>query len=205
MNETELKCLLMDFLLEKYPDCQFIGSEIPYMSRKRWVDALLITKENDLIAFEIKSDIDTLSRLAGQIDDAITTFNELYVVTSARYKNKNIVSLLPKNVGYLYIEKNQQKVVKKGKYIKRLSKENLTRFLWKSDLEKYCKGNGPNLETMRKVFIKTFSTIEIKNIVVEVLISRYKSRFDMFKQNKGKNKTIYEDLDYLTKSFDFRF
>lgn len=202
MNETELKCLLIDFLLEQYPDCQLIGSEIPYISRKRWVDALLITKENNLIVFEIKSDIDTLKRLDGQIEDAITTFNELYVVTSSKYRN--IASLLPKNVGYLFIEKEKQKVVKKAKHLKRLSKENLTRFLWKSDLEKFCRCNNQSIELMRNSFIKSFSTSEIKDIVVQTLLNRYATRFDMFKQNRGQNKTILEDLDYLTKAFDFR-
>lgn len=203
MNETILKCLLIDFLLKTYPECLFIGSEIPYISRKRWVDALLITKENDIIAFEIKSDMDTLNRLAGQIEDATTTFNELYVVTSSKYKDKNIVSQLPKNVGYLYLDNNTQKIIKKAKYAKRLSKENLTSFLWKTDLEKFCKSDSRNLEIMRKNFIKKHSIAEIKNIVVKVLLQRYEVRFDMFKKNRSINKTISEDLDYLTKSFDF--
>lgn len=203
MKADELKCLLIDYLLELYPDCLLIGSEIPYLSRKRWVDILLITKERELIAFEIKSDIDTLNRLEGQIRDAEKTFNQVYIVFSTKFKDKKLEFPYSKNVGYIYIDKKEQNIIRKSKNISRLSKYNLCFFLWKSDLNKYFKDKSLSVEKMREIFIKSNTIKDIKNCVIDVLLLRYKKRFQFFKNDRSK-KTILADLHNLTTSFDNR-
>lgn len=198
MNEKKLKCVLIDYLMDVYPSALLIGVEVPFISMKRRVDVLLITQDKQLIAFEIKSDQDTLRRLNDQITDYRKTFDKLFVVTSNKYKD--ICQSLHKTIGCIYYNNNIN-ITRDASTIKRLSKHNLSFFLQRNDFQKIgYHQNLPILE-LRKKIVDSSTIQSLRNLAINSLLNRYSERFSLFKTYK-ENKTTLQDLDYLTKSFD---
>lgn len=202
MDEKILKIRLIDHILSnKYPKCKLIGVEVPFVSMKRRVDVLVITGNKELIAFEIKSDLDSLKRLHGQMKDYKKTFDKLYIVTSAKYKNICDKDSNNTSVGYIYINGKVDER-KKAKPIKKFNKECLARFLLKTDLINLGYNKHDTVEQIRKQLIKdTKNTETLRKLAIESLLHRYSKRFELFKKHK-EQKTLLSDLDYLTKDFD---
>lgn len=198
MNEKELKCKLIDYILSVFPDCVLIGVEVPFISMKRRVDVLLITDKHELIAYEIKSDADSLRRWEDQKRDYLQTFDKLYIVTSEKFKD---IKLHNNSVGRIYINGSvKEKHV--AKTINRLNKEHLAYFLWKEEIVKMGYSKTESVEILRAKLIKKSKNIAtIRNLAIKSLLKRYGNRFDIFKRYK-ENKTNLADLDYLTKDFD---
>lgn len=199
MNEKKIKCILIDYLMEIYPQALLIGVEIPYISMKRRVDVLLITEEKQLIAFEIKSDQDNLKRLPEQITDYKQTFDKLYIVTSKKYND--VIKKVSKNIGGISINGRIYNT-RSATQTKRLSKKNLSYFLQKRDFHQLGFASNLPIFSLRNKLIKMYSTAQIHEFAIKSLLCRYSSRFELFKKYKERN-TTEQDLDYLTKSFDF--
>ena len=110
--KKKIKAVLIDYLLKNKSHERIICAELPFLGGKRWADIVEL-KENSLIAYEIKSDLDSFTRLEGQLDDYINTFNEVYVILSKKFigKEKN----LPKRVGYFWIDLDKEEVILKKK------------------------------------------------------------------------------------------
>ncbi|MCM1224752.1 MAG: sce7726 family protein, partial [Lachnospiraceae bacterium] len=161
MDEKKLKLRLIDYILgAKYPKCKLIGVEVPFVSMKRRVDVLVITGNKELIAFEIKSDLDSLRRLHGQMKDYKKTFDKLYIVTSAKYKDICDEDSNRTSVGYIYINGKVDER-KRAKSIKKLDKECLARFLLKADLINLGYDKHNTVEHIRKQLIRDTKSTEI--------------------------------------------
>lgn len=78
-------------------------TEIPYLYGNRKAD-LVVIHDNKSIAYEIKSELDNLTKLNEQIRDYQEVFNEVYVVIADKFKISQEIKNLPKNIG-LIIEK----------------------------------------------------------------------------------------------------
>ena len=200
MNEKEIKCILIDYLMKKYPN-GIIAVEVPFLAGQRRVDVMLIT-ENELVAFEIKSELDSLRRLEGQLIDYQETFTQVYVILSEKFKQQHsIISLLPQNVGYGFLKTKSREICIKrnAKKRTRLSKENLSFFLWRKDLQALGRSND-SANSLRKKFIKNNSVIMILAMAIEAIRARYEIRFNDFKKSKSKY-THLEDLEDLTTTY----
>ena len=81
-DAKHIKTRLIDYLLENY-ETEIIGLEVPYLFGYRRADLVTII-DNKTIAFEIKSELDSLSKLPAQIGDYIDVFNEVYVVLAEK-------------------------------------------------------------------------------------------------------------------------
>ena len=173
MNEKHLKCALIDYLMENYPTALLIGVEIPFISMRRRVDVLMITEEKQLIAFEIKSDQDNLTRLNGQISDYKKTFDKLYIVTSNKYKN--ICKMIPNGIGCLYCNDQTIKILRESKTIKRLSKKNLSFFIQQSDFQMMGYKNLSIIDARKKI-INSTTTDLLRNFAINSILKRYSKR-----------------------------
>ncbi len=205
MDEKNLKVRLIDYILNtKYPKCKLIGVEVPFISMKRRVDVLVITGKKELVAFEIKSDLDSLKRLPGQINDYKKTFDKLYIVTSARYKDICLKEAIGDNVGYIYINGRVDEK-RKARLVKRLDKQCLAQFLLKTDIITLGYNKHRSVEILRKQLVNDARDTEtIRKLAMNSLLNRYSKRFELFKKYKEQH-TLLSDLDYLTKNFDINF
>lgn len=88
-----------------------LGNEVLYSTRQRRADLLMI-KNQLLYAFEIKSEKDKVDRLDEQLEDYLSTFDFVYLVSTQKIK-RNLKQALPKNVGFISIDHNNICVQKK--------------------------------------------------------------------------------------------
>ncbi len=102
MEWKKIKAVLIDHLLKK--SRSVICVEVPFLGGKRWADIVEL-KENSLIAYEIKSELDSFTKLKEQLYDYVNTFNEVYVILSKKFIGKH--KDLPKSVGYFWVDPNE--------------------------------------------------------------------------------------------------
>ena len=196
LDEKKIKAILIDELIKDDPTNKIICSEVPFLGGKRWVDILEI-KENSLVAYEIKSDLDNLSTIEGQINDYAETFNEVYLVLSKRFIDKYKV---PQRIGYFSVDSYQRIISLKRRSIKRiyLSKENLSYFLWREDIPYLFKKKHEDMISIRKNLIQKITTKNLHQLAIKALKKRYRHRFDLFLEERS-NKTHFSDISVLTK------
>ena len=202
LDQQKIKAILIDEIIKKN-DC-IICSEVPFLSGKRWAD-LVVLKKNTMIAYEIKSELDSLRKLSGQIRDYMDTFDKVYLVISKKFKDvlvSNKFNKWPadlKKAGIWVVNDNNRIVKQRGAIQKKHPKKsNLSYFLWKKDLKKYL-NQDKELNKLRTVFIARKNTTEIKKIAISCLEARYKQRFEMFLHDRYKQ-THIDDLRLLTDS-----
>lgn len=200
-NERQIKCRLIDALLRQFPS-SIIGTEVPFLSRRRWVDVLVISRRGDLIAYEIKSGLDSLAKLEGQARDYLSTFNRLNVIVAAKYAD-TVRTNLPTRVGYAVFDQRTTQFKYRRRAVKqdRLAKQNLTQFLWKRDLCVTSSDHGRSVDELRARFANHNTCKVIHKRAVAALRARYGLRFRTFLEEKSQF-THIEDLEYLTKRFD---
>lgn len=196
-DAKHIKTRLIDYLLENY-ETEIIGLEVPYLFGYRRADLVTIV-DNKTIAFEIKSELDSLSKLPAQIGDYIDVFNEVYVVLAEKYKRSSIISKLPQKVGIYYIDKNNKiSLQRKAREQKILNPDKLVYFFKKEEMIRLNNINSNfSLRKTREKFLKQNS---IKNIVEyskNILRNKYQEQFRTFLNEKGKY-TLKEDLHLLT-------
>lgn len=196
-DAKHIKTRLIDYLLENY-ETEIIGLEVPYLFGYRRADLVTII-DNKTVAFEIKSELDSLSKLPAQIGDYIDVFNEVYVVLAEKYKRSSIVSKLPQKVGIYYIDKNNKILLqRKAKEQKILNPDKLVYFFKKEEMIRLNNINSDfSLRKTREKFLKQNS---IKNIIEyskNILRNKYQEQFRTFLNEKGKY-TLKEDLHLLT-------
>ena len=196
-DANQVKTLLIDFLIENY-NIELIASEVPYLFGYRRAD-LVAMINNNMVAFEIKSELDSLSKLEAQINDYIDVFNKVYVVLAEKFRNYAVVSKLPKKVGILYINSNNKVInYRKAKEQKILNKEKLIYFFKKDELNKINNIDTKlSLRKTREIFLKINSTKKIVEHSKNILRNKYLTRYQTFIAEKGKY-TIEEDLSLIT-------
>jgi len=199
VNAKQLKCKLIDFLLTKFTP-RLIGIEVPFIATRRWVDVLLLTKNNVLIAFEIKSDHDNIKRLKGQLKDYKHSFRQVYTVLTTRFNKKEILTSIPVETGIILFDENTNhfSIERKAKNSSSLRKTNLAYFLWRKDLNKQTKKQTSSME-LRELFVRQNNLDSIYKAAILALEQRYEQRYKLFLKEKTQDKTHISDLDYLTK------
>ncbi len=195
-DEKKIKALLIDYLIEK-GEGHIICSEAPFLGGKRWADILEI-KENALAAYEIKSDLDSLIKLKEQLADYADTFNEIYVILSKKFAGQH--KDLPKNIGYFWVDPDKEKIILKRKSKKktRLSKKNLSCFLWKQDMPVNLRRHNESIDLTRDRIIKSSTAKFIHNLALTALKRRYADRFKLFLKEKS-DRTHFSEINVLTK------
>lgn len=196
-DASHIKTLLIDFLIENY-NIELIASEVPYLFGYRRADLVAIIN-NNMVAFEIKSELDSLSKLEAQVNDYIEVFNKVYVVLAKKFQHYSVVSKLHKKVGILYIDANDEIIYyRKAKEQKILKKEKLIYFFKKDELNKINNIDTKlSLRKTREIFLKINSTKKIVEYSKNILRNKYLTQYNKFIEEKGKY-TIEEDLSSIT-------
>lgn len=109
--EARLKAAVIDRLMSSphVDDDAVLISEMTVANWSRRAD--LVLANGNLWAFEIKSEADSLSRLAGQVQTFRTHFEKLTLVVASRFENK-VLHTLPEGVG-LWVETGEGDLVER--------------------------------------------------------------------------------------------
>ncbi|TOG98235.1 hypothetical protein CGI90_26305, partial [Vibrio parahaemolyticus] len=113
--ESELKALTLNHMLAKgyLIETDVISNEYLLRSSSRRAD-MVISKNGELWAFEIKSEADSLSRLNGQVDAYLKYFDKVIVVSASKHV-RNVMNSVPKEVAVWEVRGSNIVVVQRGR------------------------------------------------------------------------------------------
>lgn len=194
-NASFVKTSLIDFWL-KSNKADLIINEAPFFYGNRRADLIMINNQN-LLGFEIKSELDTLKNLKAQIEDYKKIFDFIYIVIDKKFKNAKELKELPKQIGILIY--NQEITIKKeAKKIKRFKKKDLISLLWRKDLETLLHNKKLDFDNLQKEAQMKLPIITIKQQILLSLKERYGRNYKYFLLDRG-NYTTIEDLRIITR------
>ena len=203
LDESTLKAQCIDFLLAEQgsePNDYVIINELNFCDGKRRAD--IIEANGFLHAYEIKSDLDTLSKLEEQIQDYKRSFDTVTVVTT----NKHLIGvqkICAKNVGILLVMKEGVRLIRAAKKYKRFSNYHLASLLSATELNQLMKllkesnSSKMSITDKRLLVAKKMEVSVLRQATINSLKSRYKNRYARFIKNKGKE-TMCDDIIELT-------
>lgn len=210
--EKEIKVAILNHLIEHNTITKntTIINELVIDSFSRRAD-LVVINNNKLIAFEIKSEADSLVRLTGQVEKYLFYFDKIIVVSTKKHIDK-IVENVPDRVGLWEFNNNDITIKHRGRTKNISEKKYFLDFLKASDLKKLSKKIDITLDYNSKGKIKEkiinslnkISFNELKIFTIETLKKRYKLSSELFISNiLLKNKVNSSDFELL-KSHTFK-
>ena len=203
-NETAIKVALIDYLVSKISADSFITKELPYSFNRRRADLVVVGEQ--LVAFEIKSDIDNLDKLCEQIDSYNKSFHSTYIVTTEKHLN-SVRKKSPSNVGIYIFKSGSINKIRKPSKRKRLDKRNLMSMIDRNVIEKnivsrHIKHSNLKAMYMEELYELATSILnqrEIEIIVRNTLSQKYLEGYSLFISERGE-KTLEDDLPLLGKA-----
>lgn len=132
--------------------------------------------------YEIKSDVDSLTRLPNQIEKYDATFDKCTIVVGEKFKNK-IEDFVPEHWGILYayvnrVGKVSLKNVRTATFNKKVSEKALLDLVWSDEIKMFLKQNkirgysNKNKFQLIELIDDHFSLPAIKNFTRETLKTR---------------------------------
>lgn len=206
LDEASIKVAVIDRLYDsgQLHDAVLIN-EMVVANWSRRTDLTVVNGK--LHAFEIKSDLDNLQRLNGQVTTYLSQFDKVTVVTTPRFINA-MKQIIPDEVELWEISEINSmsyiRVVKKGRTRLITNKRILCGFLLKNELVAFLKMNSitSSLDMPRDILIELIESLlpakKLKDFVLYALKLRYKNTFDFFHQSR-QDKTQVEDLITLSR------
>lgn len=208
LNERDIKAALIDKLFDRgMLDDAVLINEMVVANWNRRAD--LAVANGRLYAFEIKSDLDTLSRLEGQVSAYLGRFDKVIVVTTAKFSS-TIASSVPEHVEIWEVSRNHReqaigfRVIRRGLTREITCRDMLSGFLLKRELVSFLKSEGVNIlgnSTRQDIMthLRDQPVQKLRQHVLACLKNRYRTTFDTFMQQRGTQTTL-ADLDCLSKS-----
>jgi hypothetical protein len=198
-----IKTELIDFLLENNHYDLFIN-EHQFLRGNRQADLIAIS-DNMTIGYEIKSEKDSLKRLAQQIKDYSKVFNRVYLVLAEKFIKRIEIKTLSKNIGIIIVKKNREKnesheikILRKATTRILLDKSAILSLLWRKDLEKLVpKKKYTEMYDLKNYVFKKCSIKTIQKQIIISLKSRYEEAYKLFLKDRG-NYTTVEDMRIIT-------
>lgn len=187
-NETDLKVAVIDHLYARsmLNDAVLINEMVVANWSRR---ADLAVANGRLWAFEIKSDLDTLVRLKGQVETYQQRFDKVVVVTTERYASR-AAAMLPDSVGLWIVEPINEsggkvRVVRPGRVVEVRERAALLGFLLKTELVSLLRAEAKSasIELHRRELEKRASELPVSTIrrfVISSLKARYAETYSAF-------------------------
>ncbi|MBB3006015.1 sce7726 family protein [Cupriavidus alkaliphilus] len=207
LNETDLKVAVIDHLYARsmLNDAVLINEMVVANWSRR---ADLAVANGRLWAFELKSDLDTLARLKGQVETYQQRFDKVVVVTTERYLARS-ASMLPESVGLWSVEptldgRRKVRVVRPGRVEEVRERSALLGFLLKTELVALLRSvsKAASIEIHRRALESQASELPVATIrrfVLSSLKARYAETFAAFTRAR-RECTQPESLALLSKA-----
>lgn len=176
MNEIFIRQKLQQFLENKHrkDDAVFIH-ELRIDGASRRAD--LVMANGHLSGFEIKSELDNLDRLPGQLEAYSRLFEQVIVVSVSKHINK-IKKITPNHVGIWEYRDGKFIIIKKPGKFNKLSVESWLSHLSVNDLRKILKQENLKISGSRSEVIERLHSVKCKKLrsyTLELLKERFSS------------------------------
>lgn len=199
ITEIDLRVSLAKYLISiKHKDSCIFATEARYGFGDRRADFVMV--DNFSHAFEIKSDFDTTARLPDQLEEYMSTFDFVTIVTTPAHLNK-IRKLTTTKIGLLLHRQGKIHQLRMAKQNKRLSKNHLSSSITRERLIKEIFGLKKNssLEEAQSYAVKKLTTNQLRKMFINELRSRFSASSELFFQETD-NEINEEDLLLLKRT-----
>jgi len=158
--QNDVLLALTDWLMKKYNNIELLASLVPYLKAQREADLVMI-KNNNLFAFEIKTNRDNLHKLSKQLEDYKSTFDYVYVVLDVKFKAREFGH----NVG----------IITYNNGVIRLKQRAL-----KNKADRFCQ----SLLISKRYKAQASQSVNTKNLIIKSLKDAYGDGYENFKKEK---------------------
>lgn len=195
--DLRAKVNLISFLIKsnKILNDDAISVELPYSSKRKIADLVLISKRN-ITSFEIKTEFDTLSKLHDQLEEYQKVFDYSYIVVAKKHIPK-ATKLSPDEIGIIQIENNVCKLIRRAKLNKKQTNYDMLFFLNKNEIIKISNNQLNRKLCTHEIRLKAATILrknKIKSEIINKLLKKYINLFSLYiaDYNIGG-----EDISYL--------
>lgn len=208
MRENLIKAALIDWLFDKgMLDDAVIINEMVVANWSRRAD--LVLANGRLYGFEIKSEVDTLKRLPGQVDAFMEHFDKVIIVAATKFV-RHLVDSYPPEVGILEVRREGDgigiKQIRAGRISEIKSHSVVASHLTKGEIDVFLRANGlldsGDKARARVELLGMVSRVPLKRLkeyVLETLKRKYRGTFDSFVDGRISNGTL-QSLQLLSKT-----
>lgn len=205
--EKKLKRIVLEHLYKKdaIDNKTIVINELTIDSFSRRAD-LVVIKNEKMIAYEIKSDADSLYRLSGQLDKYLEYFDKVVVVTTPKH-TLNILDCIHEKIEVWEIADDKVSVKKRGKLQRIVNKEKYLDLLKVHEMKKMAhlfniKLDGKNKQEVRKSILRGLNGVsfeKLKSFTINAISNRYILTSNLFIENVMLRKgVILSDIDLLS-------
>lgn len=183
MGEKEIKAAVLDKLLKagQIDFSSLVFSEMNLARKARRVDLGYI-RNQEMVAIEIKSEKDSLFRLAGQLEEYRKYFDRIIVAVAGKYV-KGVLAIADDDVAVWEVTSDGLKVIRKGRLIKNISKQNYLELMTKREVSLLARRIGiiPSDLAMYELKVEVSSRLNkiSKSDVKDILLDGISKRFGM--------------------------
>lgn len=206
LNEQDIKAAVIEKIRARTDrDQAVLINEMVFGSSSRRAD--LVVANGHLLAFEIKSDLDTLRRLEGQVADYLSRFDKLILVVSSKFLSRALEVDDRVGIWEAFEDKGvvRLRVARSGRIKIITSREHLCEFLLKRELCDLIKANSNNAKigSFARDALTSLSQVVSISLVREFVLRsiklRYKDLSTLF-MNSCLSVVQPADLDNLSRS-----
>ncbi len=190
VDEREMRNVLLN-RLATYKDC-YLYEEYTIPSGKARAD--IIAVNGHVIAYEIKSDYDSLKRLSSQILEYDSTFEMNYIVTGEKFI-REVRRIVPSYWGIVLIKKNEKGLIsikfeRRAKLNPALDFESFIGLLSAEEIKKIAL-NQPNIiQKYSKLQIRKYFKQDLVKLLNNTLSIKYKNEIKNHIRNTLKDKSL---------------
>lgn len=183
MGEKEIKTTVLDKLLKtgQIDFSSLVFSEMNLARKARRVDLGYI-RNQEMVAIEIKSEKDSLFRLEGQLEEYRKYFDRVIVAVAGKYV-EGVLAIADDDVAVWEVTSDGLKVIRKGRLIKNISKQNYLELMTKREVSLLARRIGiiPSDLAMYELKMEVSSRLNkiSKSDVKDILLDGISKRFSM--------------------------
>ncbi|MEF1284872.1 sce7726 family protein [Vibrio sp. M250220] len=205
--EPDIKALTLNYLRDRniIDENSIIMSELTIGDFSRRVD-LAIFNQGKLLAFEIKSEADSLNRLSGQVNKYLEYFDKVTVVSDQKFVSM-LEDSLPGNVGLWEVSKSKIKVKQRGRLQQKIDNNKLIDMMDSIDLHRLSSKLELKTKKDRKSIEKALESVPNKVLRqgVEAALRRKFSKVTQSFMNATNNREVEkEDIKMLSRFSEHR-
>lgn len=166
----------------------------------RRVDLAAI-EEKSLVAFEIKSEADSLYRLEGQVEKYLKYFDKVIIVAASKHI-KQITKTVPSHVGVWEVSNGKIKIKRSGRRISIRDKSSLIDLMKANELLKLS--NRLNLTPSSKTRLHLEAALQrspsgtLKRAAIQYIKERFHGTYSLFLNKVADNQVSPEDIQLLS-------
>ena len=199
--EGDIKAALIQCFRDKNPSFKktTIINELTVNLLSRRADLVFI--DEDMQAFEIKSEADQLSRLAGQTETYLQFFDKVTIVAASKHIEE-ILKSTPKHVAVWEFVEFKFKIRRRGKKLPIKDKSSLIRLMTANELKKTLSQAGVVASLKRRAelvsAVSELSVASIRRQTIASIKSRYENSTILFWSKVRKYTVKPKHLKFLS-------